>query len=567
MRKILLLLLVTALIAGTVGCAKPKTSVVEIRWNNGAEPLTIDPALSTGIPEANTILQVFEGLTRLDSNNNPVAAVAKSWTISDDKKTYLFTLRDSVWSDGTPVTAYDFEYAWKRALDPATASEYAYQLYYIEGGEAFNTSVSVNGKYYAPKLDAEGNPVTSKEGDKDVPVADLTKPIDPSTDVGVTAVDAKTLEVVLASPTAYFLSLCAFPTLMPVCKAVVSANADWVKDDLKAYITNGPFQATSWSHSEKMEFIKSPTYWDKANVKPDKLTYYMIDNESTALTQYQSGAIDGSDTVPLSELPALVKSGDCKIMPYLGTYYYSFNVMKKPFNDVRVRKALNLAIDRSAIVLNITLAGEVPALAYVPYGIPDATSTTEFRTAGTKNFYKDNDIATAKALLAQAGYPNGKGFPTFSILYNTSSRHKSIAEAIQQMWKTSLGINCTLKNEEWGVYLDDLTNLNYQVARRGWIGDYVDVNTFMDMWVTGGGNNDTGWSNKQYDADIAKAKVTSDSALRMELMHDAENILMKEFPIAPIYYYTHPILLKAKVKGLVLSTLGFCDWKNVTISG
>jgi oligopeptide transport system substrate-binding protein len=567
MRKILLLLLVTALIAGTVGCAKPKTSVVEIRWNNGAEPLTIDPALSTGIPEANTILQVFEGLTRLDSNNNPVAAVAKSWTISDDKKTYLFTLRDSVWSDGTPVTAYDFEYAWKRALDPATASEYAYQLYYIEGGEAFNTSVSVNGKYYAPKLDAEGNPVTSKEGDKDVPVADLTKPIDPSTDVGVTAVDAKTLEVVLASPTAYFLSLCAFPTLMPVCKAVVSANADWVKDDLKAYITNGPFQATSWSHSEKMEFIKSPTYWDKANVKPDKLTYYMIDNESTALTQYQSGAIDGSDTVPLSELPALVKSGDCKIMPYLGTYYYSFNVMKKPFNDVRVRKALNLAIDRSAIVLNITLAGEVPALAYVPYGIPDATSTTEFRTAGTKNFYKDNDIATAKALLAQAGYPNGKGFPTFSILYNTSSRHKSIAEAIQQMWKTSLGINCTLKNEEWGVYLDDLTNLNYQVARRGWIGDYVDVNTFMDMWVTGGGNNDTGWSNKQYDADIAKAKVTTDPKLRMKYMHDAEIILMTQFPIAPIYYYTHPILLKAKVKGLVLSTLGFCDWKNVTISG
>jgi oligopeptide transport system substrate-binding protein len=567
MRKILLLLLVTALIAGTVGCAKPKTSVVEIRWNNGAEPLTIDPALSTGIPEANTILQVFEGLTRLDSNNNPVAAVAKSWTISDDKKTYLFTLRDSVWSDGTPVTAYDFEYAWKRALDPATASEYAYQLYYIEGGEAFNTSVSVNGKYYAPKLDAEGNPVTSKEGDKDVPVADLTKPIDPSTDVGVTAVDAKTLEVVLASPTAYFLSLCAFPTLMPVCKAVVSANADWVKDDLKAYITNGPFQATSWSHSEKMEFIKSPTYWDKANVKPDKLTYYMIDNESTALTQYQSGAIDGSDTVPLSELPALVKSGDCKIMPYLGTYYYSFNVMKKPFNDVRVRKALNLAIDRSAIVLNITLAGEVPALGYVPYGIPDASPTTEFRKKGTENFYKDNDVATAKALLAEAGYPDGKGFPTFSILYNTSSRHKSIAEAIQQMWKTNLGINCTLKNEEWGVYLDDLTNLNYQVARRGWIGDYVDVNTFMDMWVTGGGNNDTGWSNKQYDADIAKAKVTSDSALRMELMHDAENILMKEFPIAPIYYYTHPILLKSKVKGLVLSTLGFCDWKNVTISG
>jgi oligopeptide transport system substrate-binding protein len=567
MRKILSLLLITLLIAGTVGCAKSATSTVDIRWNNGAEPQTMDPALSTGIPEANTILQVFEGLTRLDINNDPVAAVAKSWTISDDKLTYVFTLRDSVWSDGTPVTADDFEYAWKRALAPETASEYAYQLYYIKGGEAYNTSINVNGKYYAPKLDAKGNPVTTKVGDKDVPVADLTKLIDPSKDVGVTAVDAKTLKVVLASPTPYWLSLCAFPTLMPVCKAVVSKNAKWTSDDLKSYITNGPFTAVSWSHSEKMEFVKSTTYWDKANVKPDKLTYFMIDDESTALTQYQSGAIDASDTVPLSELPALVKSGDCQIMPYLGTYFYRFNVTKKPFDDVRVRKALALAIDRNLIVTNITRGGQLPALAYVPYGIPDATPTTEFRKAGTETFYKDNDIATAKALLAQAGYPNGKGFPTFSILYNTSSAHKSIAEAIQQMWKTGLGINCTLKNEEWGVYLDDETNLNYQVARAGWIGDYVDANTFMDMWVTGGGNNQTGWSNKQYDADIAKAKTISDVTVRMQSMHDAEKILMTEFPIAPIYYYTLPVLLKPTLKGLVISTLGFVDWKNATISG
>ncbi|HWQ21519.1 MAG TPA: peptide ABC transporter substrate-binding protein [Clostridia bacterium] len=568
MRKVLSLLLVTALLFGAMAGVRTATAAtVEIRWNNGAEPQTIDPALSTGIPEANTILQVFEGLTRLDKNNNPIPAVAKSWTISTDKKTYMFTLRDSFWTNGTPVTAYDFEYAWKRALQPETAAEYAYQLYYVYGGEAYNKSINVGGKYYKQAVDAKGNPVTKKEGDKDVPVADMKKEIDPSKNVGVRALNAKTLKVYLASPTAYFLSLCAFPTLMPVCKAVVSKNASWTKDDLKAYITNGPFKAISWSHSEKMVFIKNPTYWDKANVKPDKLTYYMIDDESTALAQYQSGALDASDIVPLSELPALVKSGDCKIMPYLGTYYYSFNVTKKPFNDVRVRKALTLAINRSAITLNITRAGEIPALGYVPYGIPDATATAEFRTSGTEKFYKDNDVATAKALLAAAGYPNGKGFPAFTILYNNSSRHKSIAEAIQQMWKTNLGINCTLKNEEWGVYLDDLTNLNYTTARRGWIGDYVDVNTFMDMWVTGGGNNDTGWSSKQYDADIAKAKVTTDPKARMKLMHDAENILMREFPIAPVYYYTHPILLKSGVKGLVLSTLGFVDWKNATISG
>jgi oligopeptide transport system substrate-binding protein len=568
MKKALSLLLVTALLFGAMAGVRTATAAtVEVTWNNGAEPQTIDPALSTGIPEANIELQVFEGLTRLDKNNNPQPATAKSWTISKDKRTYVFTLRDSFWTNGTPVTAYDFEYAWKRALQPETAAEYAYQLYYISGGEAYNLSINVNGKYYKQAVDAKGNPLTKKVGDKVEPVPDMTKQIDPSKNVGVRALNAKTLKVYLAAPTAYFLSLCAFPTLMPVCKAVVSTNANWTKDDLKAYITNGPFKLVSWSHNDKMGFIKNPTYWDKANVKPDKLTYYEIDDESTALSQYQSGVLDGSDTVPLSELPALVKTGDCKILPYLGTYFYRFNVTKKPFNDVRVRKALTLAINRSAIVTNITRAGQLPALGFVPYGIPDATATTEFRKAGTKNFYKDNDIATAKALLAQAGYPNGKGFPAFSILYNTSSAHKSIAEAIQQMWKTGLGINCTLRQEEWGVYLDDQTNLNYQVDRAGWIGDYVDANTFMDMFVTNGGNNETGWSNKAYDADIAKAKATGDIKLRMKYMHDAEKILMTEFPIAPIYYYTLPVLLKSKIKGFVMSTLGFCDWKNVTISG
>jgi oligopeptide transport system substrate-binding protein len=566
MRKTLSLLIVVALLMGVVAGATASAATIEIRWNNGAEPQTIDPALSTGIPEANTILQVFEGLTRLDKGNNPIPAIAKSWTIAADKKTYLFTLRDSYWTNGMPVTAYDFEYAWKRALQPETASEYAYQLYYIYGGEAFNTSINVNGKYYRPKLDAQGNPVTKKEGDKEVPVADMTKEIDPSKNVGVRALNAKTLKVYLASPTAYFLSLCAFPTLMPVCKAVVSKNADWTKDDLKAYVTNGAFKIVKWSHSEKMEFVKNPSYWDKANVRPDKLTYYMIDNESTALAQYQSGELDGSDTVPLAELPALVKSGDAKIMPYLGTYYYMFNVTKKPFNDARVRQALNLAIDREAIVTNVTRGGELPALGFVPYGLPDATASVEFRKARTEAYYKDADIAKAKALLAAAGYPDGKNFPTFTLLYNTSNRHKSIGEAIQQMWKKNLGISCILKNTEWGIYLDDRSQLNYQVARAGWIGDYVDANTFLDMWVTGGGNNDTGWSNKQYDALIAKAKATPNAKLRMQYMHDAEDILMKEMPISPIYYYTHPVLVSPKLRNFQLSTLGFVDWKNAYLA-
>ncbi|MCE5192771.1 MAG: peptide ABC transporter substrate-binding protein [Candidatus Cryosericum sp.] len=565
MRRVLSVVLMVALVAaslfGAVSCSTASKAVVqEVTYNLGTEPATIDPALSQGIPEANVILQVFDGLTRIDKDNMPQPAIAESWVISDDQKTYTFTLRDAVWTNGTPVTAYDFEYAWIRALAPETASQYAYQLYYIKGGEAFNMSVKVEDKYYVQAVDAQGNPVTKKQGDKDVPVPDMTKEIVPSRDVAVKALDDKTLQVTLESPTVYFLNLTAFPTLMPVCKAVVSTNDKWAAD-VTNFVTNGPFTLTEWSHNDKMTFVKNSTYWDKDSVKLDKITYLMVTDESTALSMFQNGQMDVGSTVPLAELPKLVASGDAKIFPYLGTYYYMFNVTKKPFDDVRVRKALTLAIDRNAIVTSITQGGQVAALAYVPYGIADATPGSDFRRVGG-TFYKDNDIAAAKALLAEAGYPDGKGFPAFTILYNTSSAHKSIAEAIQQMWSKNLGITCTLKVEEWGVYLDDRNNLNYEVARAGWIGDYMDPNTFLDMFVTNGGNNGTGWGNKAYDADIAKAKATSDPVARMATLHDAEKILMTDMPIMPVYFYTNPVLITKHVMNFYQSTLGFVDWKN-----
>jgi oligopeptide transport system substrate-binding protein len=565
MRKVLSLVLIAVFVVSFFGgltvVPSAKAVAQEVTYNLATEPATIDPALSQGIPEANIILQVFDGLTRIDNKNMPQPAIAKSWTISKDLKTYVFTLRDAYWTNGTPVTAYDFEYAWKRALTPELAAAYAYQLYYVYGGEAFNTSIKVGSKYYVQAVDAKGNPLTKKVGGKDVPVPNMAKEIDPSKNIGVKALNAKTLKVYLQSPTVYFLNLTAFPTLMPVCKAVVSKNDKWAAD-VKTYVTDGPFKVTEWSHNEKLVFVNNPTYWDKSKVKLTKITYYMVEDESTALSMFQSGQLDASATVPISELPKLVASGDAKILPYLGTYYYMFNVTKKPFSDVRVRKALLLAINRKGIVTSITQGGQVPALAYVPYGIADALPGSDFRKASQETFYKDNDIATAKALLAQAGYPNGKGFPAFTLLYNTSQAHKSIAEAIQQMWKKNLGITCTLKNEEWGVYLDDRTNLNYTVARAGWIGDYMDPNTFLDMWVTGGGNNGTGWSNKSYDALIAKAKATTDPKARMATLHAAEKILMTDFPIIPIYYYTNTVLLKKSIKNFYQSTLGFVDWKN-----
>jgi oligopeptide transport system substrate-binding protein len=565
MKKALSLVLIAVFLVSLFGglsvVPSAKAVAQEVTYNLGTEPSAIDPAITTGIPEANIELQVFDGLTRIDKNNMPQPAIAKSWTISKDRKTYLFTLRDAYWTNGTPVTAYDFEYAWKRALSPEIASEYAYQLYYVYGGQAFNTSIKVGSKYYVQAVDAKGNPLTKKEGDKDVAVPDMKKEIDPSKNIGVKALNAKTLKVYLQSPTVYFLNLTAFPTLMPVCKAVVSKNDKWASD-VKTYVTDGPFKLTEWSHNEKLVFVKNPTYWDQAKVKLTKITYYMVEDESTALSMFQSGQLDAAANVPVSELPKLVASGDAQILPYLGTYFYRFNVTKKPFNDVRVRKALLLAINRKGIVTSITQGGQVPALAFVPYGIADALPGSDFRKASQETFYKDNDIATAKALLAAAGYPNGKGFPAFSLLFNTSNAHKSIAEAIQQMWKKNLGITCTLKSEEWGVYLDDETNLNYSVARAGWIGDYMDPNTFLDMFVTGGGNNDTGWSNKSYDALIAKAKATTDPKARMATLHAAEKILMADMPIIPIYFYTNPVLLSKSIKNFYQSTLGFVDWKN-----
>jgi len=565
MRKVLSLVLIAVFLFsffGGLSCApSPKAVAQEVRYNLGTEPATIDPGIVDGLAESDIVLQVFEGLTRMDSKNAPQPAIAESWTISTDLKTYVFTLRDASWADGTPVTAYDFEYAWKRALSPELASPYAYQLYYVYGGEAFNTSIKVGSKYYAQAVDAKGNPLTKKEGDKDVRVPDMTKEIDPSKDVGVRALDAKTLQVDLQSPTVYFLALTAFPTLMPVCKAVVSKNDKWAAD-VKTYVTNGPFKLTEWSHNEKMVFVKNPTYWDKDKVKLTKITYYMVEDSATALSMFQSGQLDAAVTVPLSELPKLVASGDAQILPYLGDGWYLVNVTKKPFNDVRVRKALNLAIDRKSITESILQGGQVPALALVPYGIADALPGSDFRKASQESFYKDNDIATAKALLAQAGYPNGKGFPAFELMHRVRNDEKSLAEAIQQMWKKNLGITCTVRSVERGVWLDDMATLNFDICSTGWAGDYMDPMTFLDLWVTGGGNNNTGWSNKSYDALIAKAKATVDPKARMATLHAAEKIFMTDMPILPIYYSTCPVLLSKHIKNFYQSTLGFVDWKN-----
>ncbi len=491
-----------------------------IRHNVGAEPETLDTAKITGLTEATIVGAIFEGLTRYDKDEKLASGMAEKWEISPDGLKYTFYLKDAKWTNGDPVTAQDFEYTWKRVLDPKIASEYAYQLYYIKNAEAYNT-----GK------------------------------IKDAAQVGVKAVDAKTLVVELHSPAPQFLGLTAFHTLYPVNKKAVEANPEKWFQDPKTLISNGPFKLVNWNNRQSIELEKNPAYWDAGAVKLQKLVFTPIDAEDTVLTMFETGQIDMAMNPPRQELERLQKEGNLQIAPNLATYFYRFNVTKKPFNDVRVRKALAMAIDREAILKNVTKAGEKPATAFVPFGIPDADPGKDYREVGG-TLFTQFDLAQAKQLLAEAGYPDGKGFPAVAILYNNDQKHAKVAQAIQEMWKQNLGINVKLTNQEWQVYLDSEDKLAYDIARAGWNADYVDPMTFMDMFVTKGGNNDTGWSNPQYDQAIKTANTTGEAKVRMEAMHKAEKILMDEMPIMPIYFYTQPYLVNPKVKDAVLPSFG-----------
>jgi oligopeptide transport system substrate-binding protein len=531
--RLFLILLAVSLIGTGVLAAKPvkqtlhKTQV--LNYNLTTEPKVLDPARSTGLPEARVEHACFEGLTNFGVNDRPIPGAAARWAISSDGKVYTFYLRPNAkWSNGDPVTAHDFEYAWKRLLNPKTGSAYAGNLYYLKTGEAFN----------AGKIKDAGA-------------------------VGVKAKDNQTLVVTLKAPCSYFLALTVQPSLYPLNRKVVEANPKWDSDP-KTYVGNGPFKLVNWVHQEKLELAPNPYYWNKAKVKLKKLVCYTIEEQSTGLTMFETGQLDLLDELPRQEIPRLQREGLIKLSPDIGTYYYLINVKKEPYKDARVRKALALAINRGQIIKYVTKGGEKASLGFVPYGVPDITATSEFRTTGGQCF-KDGDLVQAKKLLAAAGYTDPKKFPAIQILYNTSETNKQIAEAIQEMWSKGLGINVTLTNQEWKAYLESRKNGNFQIARASWIGDYVDPMTFLDLWASDNGNNYSGWSNANYDKLIAKAKITGDAKARFKLLHAAEKLLMAEMPIIPIYYYTRPYLISKWAKGVRYSAVGLVDFSGAYI--
>lgn len=497
---------------------------------NGAEPESLDPHISTGVPEHRLQLALFEGLVNLDpSDLSPVPGVAETWEVSDDGLVYTFHLRtDAKWSNGDPVTAHDFIYAWRRLLTPSLAAEYAYMLYCMKNAQAYNEET-----------------------------------IDDFAQVGVKAPDAYTLEVTLEYPTPYFLSMQVHQTWFPVHRATIEKfgaiderNTRWVRAG--NFVGNGPFILTRWEPNNIIETRKSPTYWNADTVQLDGINFFPVSSEQTEERMFRSGELHMTQSVPLSKIPVYLKENPHLIRtdPYFGTYYYGFNVTRPPFDDVRVRRALALALDREAITTNVLKAKERPAPFLTPPGVNGYTSPARL----------DYDPEEARRLLAEAGYPKGEGFPKADILYNTSEAHRVIAVVIQQMWKTTLGIDVTLSNQDWKVYLDSTNNLEYDISRRAWIGDYVDPINFLELATTGNGNNRTGWGDPEFDALIAKARTVNNQDERNRLYGEAEAILIREVPIIPIYFYTDKLLIAPQVRGFQTNILGYRPWKRMSLA-
>lgn len=501
-----------------------------IRWNLGSEPSTLDPQLNSDLYGGSIINHMYEGLLRYE-NDILTPAVAESYDVSEDGTIYTFRLRETQWSDGTPVTAQDFEYAWKRALNPRTASEFAYHFFYIKGAEAYHKSLGT------------------------------------SRDVGVKALDDTTLEVVLNAPTPQFLDLLATFTYFPVKKPVINKGIFVDQSmDPNQVISNGPFKLTDHVRGEKIILKKSPTYWHADQIKIDEIQIAMVVDSSTTLTGFEEGSFDVIDSVPLAEIPKLMaESNSFKMIPSVATAYYIFNVDKKPLDDPNVRKALSYAVNRVLLVDAITKAGEIPATGMTPPGLKDASGNDFRKTSGHFDFkHNEMDVKKAKEYLASAGYPDGKDFPELELIYNTSETNDNLAAAIQQMWKENLNIDVHLSNQEYGVFQSTKNEGNFHIARGSWFGDYPDPLAMLEIWTSDNNVNTSGWHNTTYDHLIEKARTTLGQE-HFDHLYQAEQILMEEMPIIPLYYYSDVFMVAEHITGYEKSPMGIWYFGNADI--
>lgn len=626
----------------------------DVRFVNGTEPDTLDPHMLTGQPGGRIATALFEGLTRHEAKSlAPAPGVAKSWDISDDGLRYTFHLRDdSVWSDGVKVTAADFVYSFKRMLDPALGAEYAYMLHPIAGAKVINTFDGLARTIEAdivPALEAErqkaGGAGLSGEAWRDLtsrlPLhdslqhsqdGDVRKLLDAAapdhiaaerlagvinaskaevvrlretvrdvgsrfgTSFGVYATDEHTLVVELAAPTPYFLDITSFYSALPVPRHVIEKHGtSWFLPE--TLVSNGPFVLASWRVNDRVRLERNERYWGKNEVRARAIDVLPTENATTALNLYLTGEVDWLPAAyPVDLVKELLPRPDFYVNAAFTVYYYRFNTKRPPLDDKRVREAITLGVDRQLIVDRVLGAGQLPATHFVPPGVPSYN-------APKSNIGPDvgKNLERARKLLAEAGFPEGRGLPPIGVLYNTSEGHKKIAEVVADQLQKNLGIQVTPYNQEWQSYLATTRAQNYEMSRAAWIGDYLDPNTFLDMWVTNGGNNQTGFSSPTYDEIIraaanmdhfarerqpllskleAREAITSlldrraassdtkqrlillDEA-RMLLFAEAEAILVQqEFPIMPIYYYVNTGLKKPGVRGLYME-LELADGRRV----
>ncbi len=516
------------------GCGSSETNVVAgnksgtLYWGNGTEPQSLDPQIATGVPEHHVISTVMEGLVLKDRKTlEPRPGVAKTWDISNDGRVYTFYLRENAkWSNGDAHTAHDYVWSWWRALQRALGNQYAYMLFPIKNAK----------RYY------------------DGETSDFS-------DVGVKAIDNRTLQVTLTNPTPYFLQLLDHYSLFPVHQATIEkfGRADergtrWSYEG--NLVGNGPYKLEEWKINRHITVTKNPYYWDEANVSINSIVFKPVDNAVTEERMFRAGALHVTSSIPADKIAIYQEKSapELKITPYLGTYFYRLNINTPQLQDKRVRRALGMAIDRKQLVDNITKGGQIPAYTMTPPG------TMGYFPESTLNF----DPEAAKRLLAEAGYPNGEGFPPIEILYNTNEGHRKIAVALQEMWKNYLNIDIKLLNQEWKVYLATESAGDYQISRGGWIGDYVDPNNFLDMFLCNGGNNRTGWCNEEYDRLILEvAPSQSSHEQRLKIFQQAETILLEDMPIIPVYTYTSIKLLHPSVRNFDDNILNQAMYKDL----
>lgn len=525
--------------AGTDQSAAAAEGTNTLAVQIGPDPETIDPALNSAVDGANLLLYGFESLLKFDKDNKIVPGQAESFDVSPDGLTYTFHLRDGLkWSDGSPLTAKDFVYTYQRVADPRTAAPYGYDLLNM-----------VKGYDGIMKLDEHAT-----DADIDAAVKGL----------GVSAPDDKTFVVQLSTPCVYYDKLSASPTLSPVQKATVDKNGDGWAVNADTYICNGPYKIKEWVPGSYILYEKNPNYWDTAHITFDTIKFALMEDANASYSAYKNGELMMIKDVPSEEVPTLRSHSDFHLDPIMGTYYLSLNLNRDEFKDVRVREALNLAIDRKYLADTVTQGVYTPSTNFVGPGISDADPGTSFEKVTEANnggdFFDNNNydanLQKAKDLMAQAGYPDGAGFPAIEYMTNDAAYHKPIAEYLQSAWK-QLGINVNVKIVEWSTFTPTRRNGDFDAARNGWVYDYDDPSNMLNLFETHNGNNDGKYSNKAYDDLLQKANSTSDKKEHYALLHQAENMLLKDYPMVPVLYYNDFWLQSTKLKNTWHSPYGF----------